>query len=233
MAFKACARVDLPFEVLGEARWHGQIMPLESLASMVDADSFLEEGELLEEFVAGDDTAHAWHGMIAGESVLALETHGWTFIFTEGGRHPDVDLVDTAFDHADPVMSEVMSNKLASVLAPVNSAYLGRMFADNIGEGEVVVSQTERVIHSAMPNGLQRVVVLDDAGCPVSGLTFREGVVDIAYTLNSMRYQGYGKMAFNAASEIMPGLQHSDVLTEDGQKFAARTPAREAVEPEF
>ena len=202
------------FEMLAALRWSGEVAPLEDLEALADLSSLMDEDEVIHEFVADDPESFAWRVEHNNSIVLALEAHGWVHLFTEDGQLPLVERSTVPL----PAV-EAATNKLASVIAPLNSPVLGRMFAGYLQDRETLVYEDEAFRHTRLPNGMERLVMMDN-GEPVGGITFKESVIDIAYTAQSHRRQGVASKLFQRARMIDVDLQHSDVLTEDGRKFA-------------
>lgn len=198
----------------GEAIWatlmyHARrVDPLQMLEA-VDMSSFLDEDESFEDYIADDPEAACYLYEHEGEQVYFLQHAGFESFFTLDGKPPQY------FEPVPAIIQELNRDSLARVLLPANCPLTMGNFGHESAP-EMLDADLE-YIESATPRFR---LFIDDT--PVAGLSVLNGRVDKLYVCHDHRRQGLASQLFDRVRNVLGGLEHSEILTDDGKLFAIK-----------
>lgn len=195
----------------GEDIWatlmlHARRISTLDFLSAVDMESFLDEDESFEDYIADDPDAACYRYDHAGEEIYFLQHAGFESFFTVDGRPP------RHFEPVTPLVRELHRDSLARVLLPANCPLSQGIFGEE-AEPEWIDHDLQ-FIDSLTPRFR---LFIDNE--PVAGLSVLNGRVDKLYVRHDVRREGLASQLFDRARSVLGALEHSEVLTDDGVEF--------------
>lgn len=186
--------------------WHADAVDAQEFLEQCDTSGLFDEGESYEDFIANDPASRCFVSNAGGQLTYFIQTCGFEFFFTKDGEIPSY------FEPGRALVNEIAYDPLARLLLPANSALSNGMFGDEI-EGEWIDADLE-FIDGATPRF--RLMVNGDT---CAGISVSNGAVDNLYVTRSNRRMGLATEIFQRVRAVLGDLQHSSVLTEEGDLF--------------
>ena len=195
----------------GEAIWatlmfNARRIDTQQMLEAVDLSSILDEDESFEDYIADDPEAACYLYDYMGEQVYFFQHAGFESFFTADGKPP------AYFEPVPDLICELHRDSLARVLLPANSPLALGIFGLEL-EPEMLDQDLE-YIGSSTPRFR---LFIDDK--PVAGLSVLNGCVDKLYVSHDYRRAGLATQLFDRVRAVLGGLEHSEILTEDGKHF--------------
>lgn len=194
---------------------HGRPVSIEEFENNVNLESFLEEGESLEDIAMEDPDVSFYALPHDGKTYYGFSSCGVDNLFSEDGSMPSLGGgLDSSLNE------QCRRSQLAWVLSPC-----GSLLAAGPMGNEQETFRTEKLARFDGDNGSTRLHLLHK-GQSVSGIQIKDNTVEALYTDYGHQGKGYASKLFDYAYRLFPDLQHNKSLTDDGKAFVGKYESR-------